>query len=175
MSLEKLERLNKLREQGAISQEEYEKLKEKIINKESNFEIPDLGLENERNQKGYVTALHLSVLLGSFVPWLGYIAPFAMWLLKKDTVPRIDRHGRVVMNWVLSSLIISVIGWILVPLLGFGFLILGTLWLANIVFSIIGALRAYDGVLWPYPFSYNFLTIPKENELIDTIIIEPNE
>lgn len=173
MNLDKLERLQKLKDQGAITEEEYQTLKSKVINGDSNFEIPNINLNDEKTQKTYVTALHLSVLLGSLVPWLGYVAPFVLWYVKKDSIPRIDRHGRVVLNWVLSSLVISVLGFILIPLLGFGLLVLGGLWVANILFSIIGAIRANDGILWPYPFSFNFFNVPKdEGKLIDAIIVE---
>lgn len=172
MNINELERLQKLKEQGAITDKEFQELKTKLLNKESNFEIPNFDLKDETNQKNYVTALHLSVLLGSIVPWLGYLAPFVMWYIKKDSLPRVDRHGRVVMNWVLSSLVISVIGWILVPLLGFGLLVLGGLWVANILFSIIGAIRANDGILWNYPFSFKFFKVEEEPKLIDTIVVE---
>ena len=171
MSISELEKLQKLKDQGTITEEEFQKLKSKIIEGKG-FEFPNINLQEDSNQKTYVTALHLSVLLGSLIPWLGYIAPFILWILKKDSILRVDRHGRVVLNWVLSSLIISVMGWILVPLLGLGFLVLGALWIANILFSIIGAIKAYEGELWNYPFSFKFFSIPEEYKLIDTIHVD---
>lgn len=164
MNTEELERLHQLKEKGAITEEEFQEAKERIFTKkdDSSFDIPTINLDKVESQKSYVTFLHLSVLLGSFVPWLGYVVPFVMWYSKKDSIPRVDRHGRVVLNWILTSFIFSIISFVLIIFFGLGILLLGILWLANIVFSIIGALKANDGVLWPYPGSFDFLKVKED-------------
>jgi hypothetical protein len=60
-------------------------------------------------------------------------------------------------NWYISFLIYSVIsGILLVVLIGWPMgLILGVL---SMVFPIIGALRASEGRIWPYPLSIQFFS-----------------
>ncbi|MEZ6095927.1 MAG: DUF4870 domain-containing protein [Pirellulaceae bacterium] len=48
--------------------------------------------------------LHLSVFAGYAVPMVGLIAPLIIWQMKKDEVPGLDAHGRIVMNSIISFL-----------------------------------------------------------------------
>ncbi len=170
MNAEELERLHKLKEKGIISDEEFNEAKERILNgNKSVFDEIDIdfNLSKDQTQRGYNTFLHLSLLLGTplpiigtIFPIIGFIVPFIMWLIKKDDIKSIDRHGRVVANWAVTFIIYAVIFNIL-KLVLIGFPLFWLLGIVNIVFSLVGAYYAWNGKLWRYPGSFNFFGRPK--------------
>jgi uncharacterized Tic20 family protein len=99
--------------------------------------------------------LHLSQLLGLVVPLLGWVAPVVLWQLKKDELPGLDVHGKIVSNWILSALIYGVVCGVLVFLL-IGIPLLAVLGLLTVIFPIVGAIKANGGEAWKYPLSIPF-------------------
>jgi uncharacterized Tic20 family protein len=80
-----------------------------------------------------------------------------LWQLKKHDHPMIDAHGKNVANWLLSLLIYGAVACVLVFLL-IGIPLLWLLGILNIVFAIVGGIKANDGVVWAYPFTIRFLS-----------------
>lgn len=111
---------------------------------------------DDRELRQWATILHLSLLAGLIVPVGGLIAPIIIYILKKDDVPGLQAHGHVVFNWMISALIYGVISVILMLVL-IGFVMIWLLALLALIFPIIGAIKANDGELWPYPLSIQFL------------------
>jgi uncharacterized Tic20 family protein len=109
-------------------------------------------------QKTFLLLMHLSQLTNFIIPFGGLILPLVMWTTNKDKSTEIDQHGKVILNWVLSAIIYSVICFILTLVLigALGFIILG---IVNLVFIVIGAIKANEGVLWEYPASIKFFKL----------------
>lgn len=99
--------------------------------------------------------LHLSQFAGYLVPLAGFVVPIVIWQMKKDQMPSLDEHGRMVTNWMLSALIYAVISVILIFVL-VGIPMLWALGVLTIVFPIIGGIKAGDGVVWKYPMTIKF-------------------
>lgn len=113
-------------------------------------------MEPTPTEKETAMFIHLSQFAGYILPGLGWALPLILWLIKRDNSSYIDAQGKIVMNWIISSLIYSIVGFILI------FLLVGIIWLAalgicSIVFTILGAIRAKEGTIWPYPLSITFL------------------
>lgn len=106
--------------------------------------------------KQYAMLIHLSQLAGMIIPLLGWVLPLILWQTKKDTSSFIDEHGKIVMNWIISTVIYGVICWILVFLL-IGVILLIALGICSLVFIIVGAIKANNGEVWPYPLSIPFI------------------
>jgi uncharacterized Tic20 family protein len=108
----------------------------------------------EQRQMGLF--LHLSQLLGFVIPFGGIVAPIILWQIKKDEMPALDAHGKMIANWIISSVIYAVVSVILcIILIGvLGLLALGVM---GIVFPIIGAIKANNGEFWEYPLTIKFL------------------
>ena len=100
--------------------------------------------------------LHLSRLLDAFVFPIGAIVTIVLWQTQKDKTPALDAHGKMVTNWLISSVIYGVISFILMFVL-IGFLTGLALWIMMIVFPIIGGIKANNGELWEYPLTIKFL------------------
>ncbi len=57
------------------------------------------------NEKSFCMLLHLSQLAGMVLPGAGLVLPVVMWPTEKDNSPLIDEQGKVVLNWMISSLL----------------------------------------------------------------------
>ena len=76
-----------------------------------------------------------------------WIAPLVIWLTKKDDSRKIDQHGKIVMNWLLTEFIYSII-FVLLCFVIVGIPLIIALSVVGIIFPIIGAVRANDGILF---------------------------
>lgn len=101
---------------------------------------------------------HLSQLLDLITGVGGFIAPLIIWLIKKDEVFDMDRHGKAILNFRISMFLYAIICIPAIFLFGLGilgFIVLGIFYL---VFPIINALRASNNQEPNYPLSIKFLT-----------------
>jgi uncharacterized protein len=110
----------------------------------------------QQEARQWAMFLHLSQFAGYFIPFLGLIAPVVIWQIKKEQYPELDKHGKIVVNWIISELIYWAIAGVLVFVL-IGFLILPVLGILAVVFPIIGAIKANNGEVWHYPLSINII------------------
>ena len=106
-------------------------------------------------QKTFLLLMHLSQLASFVIPGAGLVLPIVMWATNKDESPEIDRHGKVILNWMISLFIYFVVSAILI-LVVIGAFMLVALAIVNLVFVVMGAVKANEGVLWPYPLSIRF-------------------
>ena len=83
------------------------------------------------------------------------LGPLVIWLIKKDS-PFIDYHGREYFNFLISYSIYGIIAGLLV-LVGIGLLILPILGVLAVVFTIIAAVRAYEGKEYRIPLIFRIL------------------
>lgn len=156
MDTEKLRKLHQLKEEGILSEEEFLQQKEKLLNEEPPRASGNLNLNvSSIDSQQYAMFIHVSLLIGLLFPLVGLVVPVILWLIRRDD-PYVEQHGKIVMNWLITALIIFVCGLILMPLL-IGFPILFALGICHFAFAIIGGLKAKSGELWRYPLSYTFL------------------
>jgi len=108
------------------------------------------------NLNSYLLLLHLSQFAGYIAPGLGFIMPIVMWVSNRDLYPEVDKHGKEVVNWIISVFIYAIIAFVLFFLL-IGIPILIALGIIGVLFPIIGAVKANDGEFWAYPFTIRFI------------------
>ena len=106
--------------------------------------------------KSFCMLMHLSQLASFIIPVAGLALPIIMWATNKDKSPQVDAHGKNILNWMITLFIAYIIGFILIFIL-IGFVVLLALVVTNIIFAIIGAIKANDGVLFKYPFAIQFI------------------
>ena len=163
MSLaDELARLQRLRDEGVLTEVEFEQAKRKAIEQHapppgSSFgglggaKVP--GQVYGVDEKIWSALMHLSQLLIASV--LGIAVPIVMWLLSKDHSEFTRRQGNRMMNWLLSTLIyfaacgILTFVFIGIPL---GFIVL----ILDVVFPIVAAIKATKGETWSYPLAIRF-------------------
>ena len=102
---------------------------------------------------------HLSCLAGLLLPFGNLIGPLILWQIKKNEIPTVDAHGKASLNFqititlaagafTIAGFVLSII-WIGILLFPVAFAI-GIL---GLVFGVIAAIKANDGVPYRYPFS----------------------
>jgi uncharacterized Tic20 family protein len=93
----------------------------------------------------------LSHLLSIF---FGFIPALVIWLTKKQEHPFIEDQSKEALNFQITMAIAWAVGVIFaVMTLGLGSLLFPVLWIANLIFSIMAAMKAKDGVSYRYPFA----------------------
>ena len=161
MISDEIERLIQLRNSGALSEEEFQQAKSRVLggrpqpvfSQPSGYAEAPSGLICGLDPRLWCTLMHASQVL----TWtgVGIVAPLVMWIVGKNESKEANRHGLVILNWMLSSIVYAVVSVVLsffvigIPML----FVLGAL---HVIFPIIGTLQASSGKLWRYPFSINF-------------------
>ncbi|WML47880.1 DUF4870 domain-containing protein [Neobacillus sp. PS3-34] len=83
-----------------------------------------------------------------FAPIIG---PLVIWLLKRNDSAFIDFHGKEYFNFFISYTIYSLISGILTIIL-IGILALWIIGIMAVVFTLVGAVKAYEGKEYRIPF-----------------------
>lgn len=97
--------------------------------------------------------LAMLIFLLSFVTTV--IGPLIIWLFKKNESAFIDHFGKEYFNMAISYFIYSVVSAILTFIL-IGFLLVPVVIIAGLVFTIIAAIKAYEGEFYRIPFLIRF-------------------
>ncbi|MDQ1001950.1 putative Tic20 family protein [Neobacillus niacini] len=92
-------------------------------------------------------------VVGLFFPIIG---PLVIWLLKKDESSYINYHGREYFNFFISYTVYSVISGILIFLI-VGIFLLWILGIMALVFTIIAAVKAYEGNEYRFPLIFRVI------------------
>lgn len=107
-------------------------------------------------ERQWAMAAHLSALLGLVIPFANIVAPLVIWMIKKDTMSFVDDQGRESLNFQITVMIAAIVCGILVFVF-IGLLLLPILGLVALVFTIIAAIKANEGVAYRYPFTLRLI------------------
>jgi hypothetical protein len=102
------------------------------------------------NDKNIVTITHLGGILFSFIPSL------IVWLLKKDDSEYIAAQAKEALNFQITLLLAQFVAYVLIFIL-VGFLLLGLIWVFNVVFCIIAAISSSKGEYYRYPLTLRLI------------------
>jgi uncharacterized Tic20 family protein len=183
MAYEDLKALDELRKTGAITEEEYQREKQKVLDGAGASQAAPQDAAQGAPQSGYpppppppptyvvqpagnrplfgmaentyLMLLHLSQLLGFLLPGVGFAAPIILWALNKDANPRVDAAGKQIFNFLISFAIYGIAAGVLVILL-IGLLLLPAVGIVAFVFIIVAAVKANNGEVWDYPLTIKF-------------------
>jgi uncharacterized Tic20 family protein len=157
---EEIEKLSKLRADGVLSEEEFTSAKAALLSGTHTQQsaAPTYAPVEKAplNVNQWCMFIHASQLANFIIPVAGIIAPIVLWQMKKDESEIVDQHGKMVTNWIISALIYGAVAFILCSVF-IGVLLLPLVGLACVIFAVIGSIKANNGELWAYPFSFKFL------------------
>jgi uncharacterized protein len=84
------------------------------------------------------------------------IAPLVIWLIKKDESSFIDYHGREYFNFLISyTVYLTVAGISMIILIGF--VLLPIVGVMLFIFTIIAAIKAYEGNEYRFPLIFRLI------------------
>lgn len=165
MYSEQLDRLHRLYEEGALSDEELAEAKLIVERNAAESVATETGPETiyGLTANTWCMLMHLSQYCAYLSFGMGIVVPITMWMMSKDRSQDADNHGRAIMNWLFSDVIYLLISCILIiAIIGIPMLIISLL--LGLIYPIIGAMRASRGTLWIYPHSITFFTIYESAE-----------
>ena len=94
---------------------------------------------------GLLTVTHLSQLLYYVTGFGGLLVPLVLWLVQRDKIEGMDEHGKSIVNFQITLILITFIS---IPgILLFGLGIVGIIYASVIgfVMPIVNAVRANNG------------------------------
>ncbi|WP_241964757.1 DUF4870 domain-containing protein, partial [Staphylococcus saprophyticus] len=107
------------------------------------------------NQEPNSDARLMATLIYVLSFFTSLIAPLIIWLIKREDSPFVDRAGKNYFNFLLSYVIWSIIGTITMLIL-IGFVLLPIIVILNFIFTIVAAVKAYNGEDYLPPLSIRF-------------------
>jgi uncharacterized protein len=114
---------------------------------------PTPGYQGPEPDKDAKTMAMLCHLLAIFT---GFLGPLIIWLIKKDTSPFVDDQGKEALNFWISLCILMVIcsvtAFLCIPAI-----IALVAWICGLVFAIMGAMKANEGIAYRYPLNIRLI------------------
>ena len=110
-----------------------------------------------KEEQNWAMACHLTALSGFVIPFGNVLGPLVVWLIKKDTMPLVDQHGKEAMNFQITVLIAFIISAVLVVIF-IGFLLMAVVGIGALVLTIMAAVKVSNGQLdYKYPFAIRLI------------------
>ena len=113
---------------------------------------------DERQARTWGMLCHLTALAAYVgVPFGNILGPLIVWLIKKEEYPFVEEHGKASLNFQISMSIYGIVAGILI-VVGIGIVLLAAIGVVNLVFVIIGSVKANNGESYEYPLTIRFLS-----------------
>jgi len=124
---------------------------------ENRPEAPGQGSPLSKDARQWAMICHLVALSGLLANGIGFLlGPLVVWLVKRVDDPFIDEQGKEAVNFQLTMFLV---GFLCIPfvivLIGIPMLIV--VFLLMIIFPVIAAIQAGEGVHYRYPLSIRFI------------------
>jgi hypothetical protein len=99
----------------------------------------------KRTDTSLLVLTHLSQLLTYVVGFGGLIVPLVIWLTKKGDVEEMDEHGKSIVNFQITLVLLTLISIPGIFLFGLGILSLIFVCIVGFVLPIVNAINAHNG------------------------------
>lgn len=99
---------------------------------------------------------HLTALAGFLIPFGFILGPMVVWLIKRESIPAVDAHGKEAMNFQISFTIYAIVAGLTI-FIGIGFLLVPVVILADVILLVIATIKASQGELYRYPFTIRLI------------------
>jgi len=120
-------------------------------------ETPSRPEDVPSDSRGWAVAAHLLPFIS-----LAIIGPLFVWLIKRDEDEYVEDQAREALNFQLSLLIYGIVSAILIIVI-IGILLLVAVAIFGLVWSIIAAVNAANGVRYRYPLTMRMVKGPSSD------------
>lgn len=126
------------------------------------IEVDDLiQLDNPREeviQTKWLLLLHSAPFVGFVIPFLNILFPLFIWIHKRDDNPLYDQHGRAVINFQITMMLVFALAFIaLLTVQGYGFFFFIAIIPYTILVMLINVIAVLKTNKCYYPLSIPFL------------------
>lgn len=115
-----------------------------------------MDVTTNKEERMWAMIAHLSAFAGHFFPFGHIIGPLLVWVLKKDQFPLVNDQGKESLNFQITYTIYIIIG-IVLCFVVVGIFVLIVVYIADIIFVIMAAIKANEGVAYRYPGIIRFI------------------
>ncbi|GER68234.1 membrane protein [Weizmannia acidilactici] len=84
------------------------------------------------------------------------VGPLLIWLLKKDSSAYVDYYGKEYFNFLISYTVYGFAASLLIVVL-IGFVLLPVVGLMYFIFTIVAAIKAYNGEMYRIPLIFRLI------------------
>ena len=110
-----------------------------------------------KDEQNWAMICHLSALAGFVIPFGNLIGPLVVWLMKKDTMPLVDQHGKEALNFQITVTIAALVC-VLLMLVIIGVFLIFIVGIGALVMTIIAGIKVANGDLgYKYPFALRLI------------------
>jgi len=109
-----------------------------------------------RAERDWALFAHLSALLVYMTVIGGILAPFIIWLLKRDEMPFAAKQAKEALNFQITVYLTALACGLLV-LVVIGIPLLAALVVVHVVLTIIATMKASEGIAYRYPFNLRLI------------------
>lgn len=95
----------------------------------------------------------LAHLLGIFTAFIGALV---IWLVKKESDAFVEDQAKEALNFQIAVAIAYIIAYVLTVIL-IGAILLPVIWVANVIFCLLGTIQASKGEAYRYPFTLRLI------------------
>ncbi|MBC7572239.1 MAG: DUF4870 domain-containing protein [Spirosoma sp.] len=117
---------------------------------------PEPNQLSQSDERLWAMLTHLSALSGIFTVVGSLAAPLIIWQIQKDKSAFVDYHGKEAVNFQITMAIAAGISFFLFLLL-VGLILIWVVAAVWLVFTIIAALKTYNGEYYRYPLTFRFI------------------
>jgi uncharacterized Tic20 family protein len=107
-------------------------------------------------EKTWAMLCHFGAFAGFIFPFGNIIVPLIIWQIKQHEIPGIEKHGKEVVNFQISTTIYFLVAAFLSILL-IGIPLLIVLVIFEIIVIIQGGIKANNGEFYKYPLNIHFI------------------
>jgi uncharacterized Tic20 family protein len=123
---------------------------------ENHLSVPLEEYAISQDDKQWGMLAHLGTFLGGIVPFGNIIAPLVMMSMYQEKSEFVVKHAKEALNFQLSLLIYYTIAGISVFFL-IGLLLLPSIFVFAIIYTVVAGLKAQEGEDYQYPFTIRFI------------------
>jgi uncharacterized Tic20 family protein len=110
-----------------------------------------------KEEQNWAMICHLAALSGFVIPLGNILGPLIVWLIKKDTMPLVNQHGKEALNFQITVTIAMVICIVLMFVL-IGILLVFVVGIGALVLTIMAAVKVSNGQLdYKYPWTLRLI------------------
>lgn len=118
---------------------------------------PQTTPQYSKDEQQWAMICHLSALAGFVIPFGNVIGPLVVWLIKKDTMPLVDQHGKEALNFQITVGIAALVSMLLMLVL-IGIFLLIAVGLGALILTIMAAVKVSNGELdYKYPWTLRLI------------------